>query len=323
MTEISKQTLASLAAELALPVIGAPMHMVSGPDLVIAQCRAGIMGTFPALNARPQQELTHWLSRIKQALHASGTRVPYGVNVIIHPSNARREDDLAICIEHEVPVVITSMHPPHRIVPQVHAYGALVLHDVTTVRHAQKAIEAGVDGLILVAGGAGGHEGRANPFALINEVRAFYDGPLVLAGCIGHGKDVLAAQAMGCDLAYVGTRFIATQESLAPDRYRRMVMDADLSDIVSTSYFTGVQANYLSASVTAAGMDVALLQRAHPDTPINVDRASRPAMWRDVWSAGQGVGLVQEELSVAQLVAQMRDEYRVAVCGLRGKAAGG
>lgn len=284
---------------------------------MIAQCRAGIVGTFPALNARPQQELARWLQRIRSALTESSTTVPFGVNLILHPSNARRDADLAVCVAHEVPVVITSMHPAHRIVPRVHAYGGLVLHDVATVRHAEKAIEAGVDGLILVAGGAGGHEGRVNPFALINEVRAFYDGPLVLAGCIGHGKDVLAAQAMGCDLAYVGTRFIATEESLAPDRYRRMVLDAGLTDIISTPYFSGAPANYLSASVTAAGVDVALLSRAHPDTPINADHSTRPANWRDVWSAGQGVGQVQEQLSVAQLVAQMRDEYAAARRRLR------
>ncbi len=310
------RTLATLISQLVLPVIGAPMHQVSGPDLVIAQCRAAILGTFPALNARPQQELGHWIERIKLALQASDTHTPFGVNLVLHPSNTRRQADLAVCIEHEVPVVITCMHPPHRLVPHIHAYGGLVLHEATTVRHAEKALEAGVDGLILVAGGAGGNTGDTNPFAFVNEVRAFHDGPLALAGCIGHGKDVLAAQAMGCELSCVGTRFIATRESLAPDRYRRMVMDADLSHIIATSYFSGVQANYLAPSLAAAGMDVGLLRRALPDVAVDVERSTRPRAMRDVWSAGQGVGLTQEELSVAHLVQQMTDEYQAARRGL-------
>lgn len=311
--------LASITRKLRLPVIGAPMFMVSGPELVIAQCRAGIVGTFPALNARPHSELTHWLDRIEMTLEAtpeqtgacSSTIAPYGVNIIIHPSNSRWEADLDVCISHRVPLIVTSMHAPHRVVPRVHAYGGVVLHDIRTVRQAQKALEAGVDGLVLVGTGAGGHGGHFNPIALINEIRAFYDGPLALAGCIGHGKDILAARAMGCDLAYIGTRFIATLESLASDRYRRMVMDSDGSQIFSTPYFTGIAANYLAGSIDAAGVDIELLRNALPTTPINLDR-TRPKIWRDVWSAGQGVGLVQEELSVAQLVDQLVDEYDTA-----------
>jgi len=310
------RTLATLVSQLVLPVIGAPMRKVSGPDLVIAQCRAGILGTFPALNARPQQELGHWIERIKLALQASHCQTPFGVNLVLHPSNARRQADLDVCVAHQVPVVISCMHPPHRIVPQIHAYGGLVLHEVTTVRHAHKALEAGVDGLILVTGGAGGSTGDTNPFAFVNEVRAFHEGLLVLAGCIGHGKDVLAAQAMGCELSCVGTRFIATQESLAPDRYRRMVMDADLSDIVATAYISGVQGNYLAPNLTAAGMDVSLVRHALPAEPLDFAHSAHPQATRDVWSAGQGVGLIQEELSVASLVQQMLDEYQAARMGL-------
>lgn len=306
------RTLATLVSQLVLPVIGAPMRKVSGPDLVIAQCRAGILGTFPVLNARPQQELGRWIEHIKQALKASDTRTPFGVNLALHPSNIRRQADLAACVTHEVPVVISCMHPPHRIVAQIHDYGGLVLHEVTTVRHAQKAIEAGVDGLILVAGGAGGNAGDTNPFAFVNEVRAFHDGPLALAGCIGHGKDILAAQAMGCMLSCVGTRFIATQESLAPDRYRRMVMDADLSDIVATACISGLPGNYLAPSLAAAGMDVSLLRHALPAEPLDLAHGAIVQATRDVWSAGQGVGLVQEELSVASLVSQLTDEYQAA-----------
>lgn len=310
---------ASITGRLRLPVIGAPMFMVSGPDLVIAQCQAGIIGTFPALNARPQSELAEWLHRIETTLGATSVSsgqdspcvAPYGVNIAIHPSNSRWEADFDVCASHRVPLIITSMHAPHQVVPRVHAYGGLVLHDVRTVRQAQKALEAEVDGLVLVSTGAGGHGGHFNPMALVNEIRAFYDGPLALAGCIGHGKDILAARAMGCDLAYVGTRFIATLESLANDRYRRMVMEADGSQIFSTSYFSGIPANYLAQSIDAAGIDVDLLRKALPTTPINLDR-TRPRLWRDVWSAGQGVGIVQEQLSVAQLIDQFANEYEAA-----------
>ena len=308
----------ALHAQTRLPIIGAPMFLVSGPALVVAQCAAGIIGTFPSLNARPQAQLHDWITRIEDGLEARrqdapGTLVaPYGVNLIVHPSNARWQGDLAICAERRVPLIITSLHAPEAVVQAVHPYGGLVYHDVTTVRHAKRALDAGVDGLILVAAGAGGHAGQINPIALVNEIRAFYDGPLALSGCISHGKDVLAAQVLGCDFAYMGTRFIATQESLANDAYREMVLLAQAADVTYTPYFSGVPANYLSASIQAAGMDPQLLAKHHDAPPPNLDKQSRPRAWKDIWSAGQGVGAAQEILPVATLVDQLEAEYRSA-----------
>ncbi|WP_238876086.1 NAD(P)H-dependent flavin oxidoreductase [Achromobacter xylosoxidans] len=314
-------TPSALRAQTRLPIIGAPMFLVSGPDLVAAQCGAGIIGTFPSLNARPQEQLHDWINRIEERLAAARradprARVaPYGVNLIVHPSNARWQGDLAICAERRVPLVITSLHPPEAVVRAVHAYGGQVYHDVTTVRHARRALDAGVDGLILVSAGAGGHAGRLNPIALVNEIRAFYDGPLALSGCISHGKDILAAQALGCDFAYMGTRFIATRESLANDAYREMILRAQAADITYTPYFSGVPANYLSESIRAVGLDPARL----PDydaPPPNLDKNTRPKAWKDVWSAGQGVGAAQEVLSVAELVNQLETEYQEAKTAL-------
>lgn len=308
----------ALHAQTRLPIIGAPMFLVSGPALVVAQCAAGIIGTFPSLNARPQAQLHDWITRIEDGLEARrqdapGTLVaPYGVNLIVHPSNARWQGDLAICAERRVPLIITSLHAPEAVVQAVHPYGGLVYHDVTTVRHAKRALDAGVDGLILVAAGAGGHAGQINPIALVNEIRAFYDGPLALSGCISHGKDVLAAQVLGCDFAYMGTRFIATQESLANDAYREMVLLAQAADVTYTPYFSGVPANYLSASIQAAGMDPQLLAKHRDAPPPNLDKQARPRAWKDVWSAGQGVGAAQEILPVATLVDQLEAEYRSA-----------
>jgi len=297
---------------------------VSGPDLVIAQCTAGIVGTFPSLNARPQPVLDDWLARIESGLAAfrqtlpDATVAPYGVNLIVHPSNPRWEGDLEILARRKVPLVITSLHAPDAVVKVVHGYGGKVFHDVTQVRHARRALAAGVDGLILVAAGAGGHAGQLNPVAFINEVRAFHDGPLALSGCLSHGKDVLAAQVLGCDYAYVGTPFIATAESLASDAYRTMVLDAQAADIVNTPYFSGVPANYLRPSVVAAGIDPAVLD-AGPQAAVNLDKDARPKAWRDVWSAGQGVGAAQEVLPVATLVAQWEREYDEA----RGRVSRG
>ncbi|MGB3432023.1 NAD(P)H-dependent flavin oxidoreductase [Achromobacter sp.] len=308
----------ALHAQTRLPVIGAPMFLVSGPDLVVAQCAAGIIGTFPSLNARPQEQLHDWLTRIEDGLAARrqaapGARIaPYGVNLIVHPSNPRWQGDLAICAERRVPLIITSLHAPEAVVAAAHGYGGLVFHDVTNVRHAQRALDAGVDGLILVAAGAGGHAGQINPIALVNEIRAFYDGPLALSGCISHGKDILAAQVLGCDFAYMGTRFIATQESLAGDAYREMVLQAQAADVTYTPYFSGVPANYLSASIQAAGLDPLELARNGVAPPANMDKSSRPKAWKDVWSAGQGVGAAQEVLPTAMLVDQLEAEYRSA-----------
>ncbi|WP_454690733.1 NAD(P)H-dependent flavin oxidoreductase [Achromobacter aloeverae] len=306
-----------LREQTRLPVIAAPMFLVSGPDLVIAQCAAGVIGTFPTLNARPQEQLPEWLARIERGLaearraHPGRPVAPYGVNLIVHDSNPRWRGDLEICVAHRVPLVITSLHAPDEVVPAVHAYGGLVLHDVTTVRHARRALEAGVDGLILVAAGAGGHAGRLNPIALVNEIRAFYDGPLVLSGCISHGKDILAARVLGCDFAYVGTQFIATGESLASERYRNMVIEATVDDVVYTPYFSGVPANYLAPSIRAAGLDPSALD-AQPANAVNMDKSTRPKAWKDVWSAGQGVGAVQEVLPTAVLVEQLIGEYEAA-----------
>lgn len=305
----------ALRDQIRLPVIGAPMFLVSGPQLVVAQCAAGIIGTFPSLNARPQEQLHAWITRIEDGLAArrlaapSEKVAPYGVNLIVHPSNPRWQGDLAICAERRVPLLITSLHAPEAVVKVAHAYGGLVFHDVTNVRHAKRALDAGADGLILVAAGAGGHAGQINPIALVNEIRAFYDGPLALSGCISHGKDILAAQVLGCDFAYMGTRFIATQESLAGDAYREMVMAAQAADVTYTPYFSGVPANYLSESILAAGLDPVVLASNGVAPPANMDKSSRPKAWKDVWSAGQGVGAVQEVLAVAELVAQLEGEY--------------
>lgn len=305
----------ALRDQIRLPVIGAPMFLVSGPQLVVAQCAAGIIGTFPSLNARPQEQLHAWITRIEDGLAArrlaapSEKVAPYGVNLIVHPSNPRWQGDLAICAERRVPLLITSLHAPEAVVKVAHAYGGIVFHDVTNVRHAKRALDAGADGLILVAAGAGGHAGQINPIALVNEIRAFYDGPLALSGCISHGKDILAAQVLGCDFAYMGTRFIATQESLAGDAYREMVIAAQAADVTYTPYFSGVPANYLSESILAAGLDPVVLASNGVAPPANMDKSSRPKAWKDVWSAGQGVGAVQEVLAVAELVAQLEGEY--------------
>jgi len=311
-----------LRAATRLPVIGAPMFLVSGPDLVVAQCAAGIVGTFPSLNARPQDALGDWLARIEDGLaahrraHPGAIVAPYGVNLVVHPSNPRWQGDLDICVAHRVPLVVTSLHAPDAVVQAVRPHGGLVFHDVTTVRHARRALDAGVDGLILVAAGAGGHAGSLNPIALVNEIRAFYDGPLALSGCISHGKDVLAAQALGCDFAYMGTRFIATHESLAPDRYREMVLRAGIDDVLYTPFFSGVPANYLIPSIAAAGLDPTLLDQMEAN-PVNLDKRSRPKAWKDVWSAGQGVGAAQELLSTGALVDQLAREYEEARLALQ------
>lgn len=308
---------ASLQKNLVLPAIGAPMFIVSTPELVIAQCRGGIIGSFPALNARPAEQLDEWLVRIKAALAADPQAAPFAVNQIIHQSNTRLEHDMALCVKHEVPLIITSLRAPDAIVPAVHAYGGLVFHDVISVRHAEKALEAGVDGLILVCAGAGGHAGTLSPFALVGEIRRFYDGPIALSGAIASGSAILAAQAMGADFAYIGTRFIATEEANAAPEYKQALLAAAAADIVYTPYFTGVHGNYLKQSIVAAGLD-----------PDNLPVGDRRAMdfgaasaggakaWRDIWGAGQGVGCIGEVRPAAAVIARMRDEYRTARAGI-------
>jgi nitronate monooxygenase len=310
---------AALGKHLALPVIGAPMFLVSNPELVIAQCRNGVIGAFPALNARPETQLDEWLTQIAGALTAEPTAAPYAVNQIIHQSNARLEHDMSLCVKHKVPLIITSLRAPNDIVKYVHAYGGLVFHDVISVRHAEKALEAGVDGLILVCAGAGGHGGNLSPFALVSEVRRFYSGPVALAGAITSGSAILAAQAMGADFAYVGTRFLATREAHASPAYQQTLIEATAADIVNTPCFSGVPGNFLKQSIVAAGLDPdKLLER--DKSALDFGNTAGIKAWRDILSAGQGVGNIDEILPVAELVARLRDEYaaaRQALCGNR------
>ncbi|MFS8153583.1 nitronate monooxygenase [Halomonas sp. ATBC28] len=316
--------LTRLTASLNLPVIGSPMFIVSGPELVIAQCQAGILGAFPALNARPADVLREWLQQITQTLadydaqHPEQPSAPFAVNQIVHPTNDRLEHDVALCAEFKVPLVITSLHAPNQVVEKVHAYGGLVFHDVTTLRHAKKAIDAGVDGLILVCHGAGGHAGRLNPFAFVAEVRRFYDGPLVLAGAISKGEQIVAAQALGVDLVYMGTRFIATQEANAQAAYKLMVLDAAAGDIVYTNLFTGVHGNYLRQSIEQAGLDPdALPEGDKTAMRYGSGGSSKAKAWRDIWGAGQGVGAIASMHSVAEEVATLRQDYQKALDHLR------
>ncbi|MEW5862097.1 MAG: nitronate monooxygenase family protein [Pseudomonadota bacterium] len=306
-------SLPPLLQRLRLPVIGAPMFIAGNPRLVIEQCKAGIVGSFPALNARPKEALEGWLTEIEQALAAHPGAAPYAVNQIIHKSNDRLEHDLEVCVRHKVPIIITSLRAPHEIVPRVHAYGGLVLHDVISVRHAEKALEAGVDGLILVCAGAGGHAGTLSPFALVGEVRRFFDGLVVLAGAIATGDAILAAQAAGADLAYIGTRFLATPEASVPDRYKEEIVRASAADIVYTDLFSGVHGNYLRHSVVAAGFDPANLPRSDP-SKMNFGSGSgaEKKVWRDIWSAGQGVGQIDRILPVAEVVERLAAEYAAA-----------
>ena len=301
----------SLNKNLTLPVICAPMFIISNPDLVIAQCKSGIIGSFPALNARPKELLDEWLTRIKSELAADPNAAPFAVNQIIHPSNERLEHDMALCVKHEVPLIITSLSAPTQIVLHVHAYGGKVFHDVISVRHAEKALEAGVDGLILVCAGAGGHAGTLSPFALVGEIRKFYDGPIALSGSITNGQSILAAQAMGADFAYIGTRFIATQEANAVEAYKQAIVDSAAKDVVYTPYFTGVHGNYLTRSIVAAGLDPANLP-VKDKTAMSFGGARDAKAWKDIWGAGQGVGTIDEVLPTTDLVARLKQEYRSA-----------
>ena len=313
---------AVLQGNLRIPVIGAPMFIVSGPELVIAQCKAGIVGSFPALNARPQKALGEWLGRIKVELGAYAEEnpgkpvAPYAVNQIAHASNDRLMDDMETCVKHEVPIIITSLRPPAQIVEAVHSYGGVVFHDVINLRHAMKAIEQGVDGIITVCAGAGGHAGTISPFALVKEVREVFDGTIILSGSMSQGNDALAAQAIGADLAYIGTRFIATKEANAPTEYKEMIVASKSADIVYTSLFTGVSGSYLKGSIENAGMD--------PDNLPEADKSkmnfgsSEAKAWRDIWGAGQGVGTIHDIPSVESLVLRMEQEYRAAASRLAG-----
>lgn len=306
-------SLPPILQRLRIPVIGAPMFIAGNPKLVIEQCKAGIVGSFPALNARPKEALDSWLTEIENALAGQPDAAPYAVNQIVHKSNDRLEHDLEVCIRHKVPVTITSLRAPNDVIPKIHAYGGIVLHDVINVRHAEKALEAGVDGLILVCAGAGGHAGTLSPFALLGEVRRFFDGPIVLSGAIASGDAILAAQAAGADLAYIGTRFIATPEASVPERYKEELLRAAAADIVYTDLFSGVHGNYLKHSVVAAGFDPLNLPRSDPKK-MNFGSGSgvEKKVWRDIWSAGQGVGQIDSVMPVAQVVAKLESEYAAA-----------
>ena len=313
----------SLAKRLRLPIIGAPMFIVSQPELVLAQCKAGVVGAFPALNARPPELLDEWLGRITRELaewdaaHPDTPSAPFAVNQIVHKSNDRLMHDLELCVKHRVPIVITSLGARQEVNAAVHSYGGLVLHDVIHVVHAKKALEKGADGLIAVAAGAGGHGGTLSPFALVQEIRAFFDGPLALSGAIAHGRSILAAQAMGADLGYIGSAFIATHEAHAAAPYKQAIVDGTAGDIVYTNLFTGVHGNYLKGSIVAAGLDPENLPSSDP-SKMNFGGGAAAKAWRDIWGCGQGIGAVREVQPTAELVARLLREYSDAKRKLLG-----
>ena len=314
--DLSMALVPSLEGKLKLPVVGAPLFIVSGPELVIAQCKAGIVGSFPALNARPQSMLGEWLTRIKEELaeydreNPDSPSAPYAVNQICHASNDRLMDDMQTCVDHEVPIIITSLRPPLEIVQAAHSYGGVVFHDVINVKHAKKAAEQGVDGLILVCAGAGGHAGSLSPFSLVREVKEWFDGTVLLSGSIGDGHSIAGALAMGADLAYLGTRFIATEEANADKGYKDMLIESAADDIVYSSLFTGVNGNYLKPSIAKAGLD--------PDNLPGADKSKmnfgsggnmKTKAWKDIWGSGQGIGGITDAPSVDSLVKSLKHQY--------------
>nr|WP_314619604.1 nitronate monooxygenase family protein [uncultured Pseudomonas sp.] len=303
---------ASLEQRLRLPVVAAPMFLISNPDLVLACCGNGIVGSFPALNQRDSAGFKAWLEEIEAGLAQLHEPAPYAVNLIVHPTNPRLQADLALCVEHRVPIVITSLGAVKEVVDAVHSYGGLVFHDVTTRRHAEKAAEAGVDGLIAVAAGAGGHAGTWSPFALVAEIRQFFDKTLLLAGCINHGHEILAAQLLGADLAYMGTRFIATRQSRAQEAYKQMLLDAHAADIIHTPAVSGIPASFLRPSLEQAGYDMAALKAGHEQGKLKpLDDEAK--VWKTVWSAGQGVGEIHDLPDAAALIQRLQGEYRAAL----------
>ena len=317
----------SIKDNISIPVIGAPLFLISVPDLVIAQCKAGIIGSFPALNARPQHVLEEWIERIKTELKEYQEQnpdkkvAPFAVNQICHGSNDRLQGDMEICVKHEVPIIITSLRPPAEVVEAAHSYGGLVFHDVINVRHAKKAADMGVDGLILVCAGAGGHAGALSPFALLREVKSWFDGTIILSGSIGDGYSVASALALGADFAYLGTRFIATHEANAEPEYKQMLIESSANDIVYSNLFTGVLGNYLKPSIQNAGLD-----------PDNLPTADKSAMnfgsggntdskaWKDIWGSGQGIGLIEDAPTVESLVERIRAEFNEATSEFNTKA---
>ena len=310
-------SLPSILQGLRLPVIGAPLFIVSNPKLVIAQCKAGVVGSFPALNARPASQLDEWMHEITEALtehdrdHPDAPAAPFAVNQIVHRSNDRFDHDMEACAKWKVPIVITSLGAREDLNHAVHSWGGITLHDIIDDRYARKAIEKGADGLIAVAAGAGGHAGRWSPFALIHEIRRWFDGPLALSGAIATGEAVLGAQAMGADLAYVGSAFIATAEARASDEYKEAIVSSSAADIVYSNLFTGIHGNYLRSSIVAAGLDPDDLPQPGADA-MNFQSASGAKAWRDIWGSGQGVGAVDSVMPAAELVAKLAVEYQAA-----------
>lgn len=309
---------AVLSENLRLPVIASPLFIISHPELTLAQCKAGLVGAFPALNARPESQLDEWLAMITEnlasynAAHPERPAAPFAVNQIVHTSNKRLEHDLMMCVKYKVPIVISSLGAVPEVNAAVHSYGGIVLHDVINNRHANSAIRKGADGLIAVAAGAGGHAGTLSPFALVQEIREWFDGPLLLAGAIATGGGILAAQAMGADMAYIGSPFIATTEARASDAYKQAVVEAQANDIVYSNYFTGIHGNYLKSSIRAAGMDPDNLPVADP-SKMDFEKATTGAKaWKDIWGCGQGIGAVKAIEPVAAVVDRLEKEYKAA-----------
>ncbi|MEC8546358.1 MAG: nitronate monooxygenase family protein [Pseudomonadota bacterium] len=311
-----------------VPVVGSPLFLVSGPELVIAQCKAGIIGSFPALNARPAEVLDEWLTRINteleeyKAANPDAIVAPYAVNQICHASNDRLMVDMETCVKHKVPIIITSLRPPAEVVEAAHSYGGVVYHDVINVKHARKAVEEGVDGLILVCAGAGGHAGALSPFALLREVKEWFDGTILLSGAIGDGFCIASALAMGADLAYMGTRFIATEEANADQGYKDMLIQSAADDIVYSSLFTGVMGNYLKPSIAAAGLDPNNLPEADK-SKMNFGSGGnmKSKAWKDIWGSGQGIGGIQDVEPVEAVVSRLETEYRAAIDSLVQRAS--
>lgn len=307
-----------LKKRLRIPVIGSPLFIVSNPDLVIAQCKAGIVGAFPALNARPPELLDEWLKRITNELgewdakHPDRLSAPFAVNQIVHRTNERLKHDVEMCVKHKAPIVITSLGAREEVNEAVHSYGGIVLHDVINNTFARKAIEKGADGLILVAAGAGGHAGKINPFALVREVREWFDGPIALSGAIGSGDGILAAEAAGADLAYIGSAFIATKEANAIEPYKQMIVESGADDIVYTNLFTGVHGNYLKPSIARAGLDPENLPSGDPSKMDFASGAERRKAWKDIWGSGQGIGSMKAIMPAAELVDRLAREYHAA-----------
>ncbi len=318
---------ALLSERLRLPVMASPLFIISNPELVIAQCKAGVVGSFPALNARPIEALDEWLTRIEtelaehDRLNPQRLSAPFAVNQIVHKSNDRLEHDIEVCVKHKVPIVITSLGARRELNDAVHSYGGIVLHDVIDDRFARKAIEKGADGLIAVAAGAGGHAGFQSPFALVQEIRRWFDGPLLLSGAIANGRAVLSAQAMGADMAYIGSAFIATREANAVEAYKQMITECSANDIVHTNLITGVHGNYLKPSLVRAGLDPDNLPTSDPSRMDFSQNRQKPKAWKDIWGCGQGIGVLDQVLTEGELVDRLDAEYREACASLLRRVA--